>query len=480
MFAIAWEYLLDKAFAATWADRNAPEWPPHPDRVFQALVAAWGETGQEPTARAALEWLERQGPPALTVPPAIVSQPSDAYVAVPANDDQTGQGLLELLASARHHSLRTFPATTVAAPVTLTWAEAEPQAGTLAALRELCARVTHVGSSRSLVRMWVVDEDAIPEPTLLPDPEGETSLRVPVKGRLAALEQAYADGGENWRRPPCAPWRRYREAGAAALPASAFAADWTVLKIVGRSEFDLAQSPAVAAALRDTLIKGADGMPTAMRLISGHTDDGSPLTVPHLAVAPLGFVGNEHADGHLLGAALILPRDADYADRDGCLRALIKMTNKENDCLTLNFGKAGTLSLELDAREPGARPAALNPETWCRPAKRWASVTPIACDRLPPRRAQYDAWAAEQVALACERIGLPRPVAVEVGGASAFIGAPACKPYPPLRSRDGRTPRWHLHAIMTFREPVRGPLLLGAGRYRGYGLCRPLPFAKED
>ena len=31
-----------------------------------------------------------------------------------------------------------------------------------------------------------------------------------------------------------------------------------------------------------------------------------------------------------------------------------------------------------------------------------------------------------------------------------------------------------MHAILIFSEPVVGPVLLGAGRYRGYGLCRPL------
>ncbi|MBP5232779.1 MAG: type I-U CRISPR-associated protein Cas5/Cas6, partial [Planctomycetes bacterium] len=286
MFAIAWEYLLNKAFAAEWADRNAPEWPPHPDRAFQALVAAWGENGRGPAERTALEWLERQGPPALAVPPAMTVQSVGAYV--PANDDPKGKDLPQLLPGNRHRSKRTFPATTVAAPVTLTWKEAAPPAEALAALRELCARVTHVGSSRSLVRMWVVDDDAIPEPTWLPDARGELSLRVPAPGRLATLEGAYADGGEKWQRPPCAPWRRYREAGAAKLPHSAFAADWTVLKIVGRSEFGLAQSPAVTAALRDTLIKGADDLPGAMRLVSGHESDGAPLTVPHLAAVPLG------------------------------------------------------------------------------------------------------------------------------------------------------------------------------------------------
>ena len=30
-----------------------------------------------------------------------------------------------------------------------------------------------------------------------------------------------------------------------------------------------------------------------------------------------------------------------------------------------------------------------------------------------------------------------------------------------------------------FEEAVLGPLILGAGRYQGYGLCRPLPEVAE-
>ena len=32
----------------------------------------------------------------------------------------------------------------------------------------------------------------------------------------------------------------------------------------------------------------------------------------------------------------------------------------------------------------------------------------------------------------------------------------------------------HSHAILIFDEPVRGPVTVGAGRFRGYGLCRPM------
>jgi CRISPR-associated protein Csb2 len=33
-------------------------------------------------------------------------------------------------------------------------------------------------------------------------------------------------------------------------------------------------------------------------------------------------------------------------------------------------------------------------------------------------------------------------------------------------------PRRHL--VLYFAEPVAGPVLLGAGRFRGLGLCRPV------
>ena len=68
MLAIAWQYLTGSAVAATVTDREEPEWPPHPDRVFQALVASWGERGGDPDERAALAFLETLGPPELVAP----------------------------------------------------------------------------------------------------------------------------------------------------------------------------------------------------------------------------------------------------------------------------------------------------------------------------------------------------------------------------------------------------------------------------
>jgi len=31
-----------------------------------------------------------------------------------------------------------------------------------------------------------------------------------------------------------------------------------------------------------------------------------------------------------------------------------------------------------------------------------------------------------------------------------------------------------MHAVVEFSEPVRGPVIIGAGRFVGFGLCLPL------
>jgi len=113
---------------------------------------------------------------------------------------------------------------------------------------------------------------------------------------------------------------------------------------------------------------------------------------------PLPFVGSEHADGRIMGLALILPR-------------------------------------ELDAREAGT-----------------------CLERI----------------LRDVRSGLPQPSEVHVHLVSRIKGVPHSRDFPQLvRKRDGGRMR-HTHALVVFAEPVEGPVLRGAGRFRGYGACRPI------
>ena len=83
------------------------------------------------------------------------------------------------------------------------------------------------------------------------------------------------------------------------------------------------------------------------------------------------------------------------------------------------------------------------------------------------------------LAAACTNIGLPEPVQIEIHKHSAVRAAPSCYP---ARGRAAR-PDWSFpkgasfrdrvrrHVVLRFGQAVRGPIVLGAGRYHGLGLC---------
>ena len=67
MFALGIRYLNGWSMAAAdGARKERAEWPPHPDRVFMALAAAWFETGEDTEEHAregdALRWLQALPP----------------------------------------------------------------------------------------------------------------------------------------------------------------------------------------------------------------------------------------------------------------------------------------------------------------------------------------------------------------------------------------------------------------------------------
>ena len=52
MFAIAIELLAGRYTATRFNDRAEPEWPPHPARLFSAMVAAWADSDDPDPAEA--------------------------------------------------------------------------------------------------------------------------------------------------------------------------------------------------------------------------------------------------------------------------------------------------------------------------------------------------------------------------------------------------------------------------------------------
>lgn len=531
MLAIEVELLTGRYAATAHNDRGRAEWPPHPARFFSALVAALHDHEDADQAeRAALLWLEQQSAPSLRVDPESRigrRQVQDVYV--PANDltlggdavireteamvaeaktpaakrkaeealerikrnavavdaqpsDKALATAVALMPERRTRQARTFPVVLPEAPTfVFLWPTADPAPHRIA-LEQLCARVTRLGHSSSLVRCSVVDRDVAP--TLVPSDEGDVVLRVVGPGQLERLDRAFEHHqGVQSRVLPARP-QRYRSASKITAPSpqaeSVFSTDWVLFERVGGSRPVASRATDLARALRGALIEvhGNQDLPATL---SGHAESG-PTEQPHVAFVPLPFVGNEHADGALMGCALVLPRELAKNDRELLLRLVAKW-EKERSNQRGNLTLAGgTLPSFIVRRVDVSAKAALDPTRWCRASKRFVTATPIALDKNPGNlRSSQDGTArkaaleAEQhISDACFRVVGARPCSVEVSFAPLLPGSQHVRDFLPWPGRPGRTPRVSVHADIRFEAPVGGPLLLGAGRYFGLGLCLPV------
>jgi CRISPR-associated protein Csb2 len=500
MLALEIEYLTGVAVAASAYDRATAEWPPHPDRVFSALVCAWAERGEDDEERKALEWLEALDPPQIAAPPAGRRQVVDVFV--PPNDmrvtGKSGQPfpkdaraqLAVLPAMRRNRQPRQFPAAPLpddVPTVHLVWPQvsSDEVARHRAALDRVARSVVCLGHSSSLVRMALVDE-AHPPISHRPGDGGRTLLRRPYVGRLQELVAGFASASKErpfW--PSRAPTTAYRETTEESLdvaPSSVFGEEWIVLEDAGGDAPALEAFAIVAKSLRDALMSHADD--PVPELLSGHAADGSPSRDPHLAIVPLADVGWRYSGGRLMGVGLVLPRAFEHQLRDlperrATLRAIAQFSVSEGrDAGALKLGLYGVWRLH---RDPQPEAQSLSPWRYLRAGRRWATATPFVFDRFPKDKDGQDAGSI--VTQACINIGLPPPIEVELHKHSAFRGAPSARRHhgePAIAGyrfpRDSALAQRPLrHLVLTFEQPVRGPVIVGAGRFQGLGLCLPLP-----
>ena len=552
MFALGIDFITGVAVMTDAASREKAEWPPHPARIFMALVAAHYESQPLPEdgpeaesawarERAALEWLEAQGAPQMSWPEA---SPRDVVkVYVPVNDagvppnparvrESEMRGALSVMPDQRSRQERTFPALHIGGDeperfVFLRWSDAEPTPEILTALTGLARKVNRIGHSSSLALVWVSEAEETPSLAYEPNAKATKTrrgvqLRIPAPGFLAELDQCFnageidaffdlseaiADGkgkakeqakaafeerfGTAWSRSASAPVRLRPSPGRTAhysrvdevadrVEKSHFDAELLVLTKQEGPVLGLESTAALTAALRGYLLQAGEGKP---EWFTGHSAPGVPSTGGHMALLPLAFVGGEHADGHIMGLAVAFPRTVSAAERAACLRGRLFGPSGEDLEPELQMGNLGTWTLRREERS--LPPLALRSATWCEPSSVWASVTPVVLDRHPKhdQRTERVEWrdeVAASIVQSCERQGLPKPDLIDVDKTSWHRGAPRSKPGPNgmpwLPGKEGTAPRQQVHVLIQFPCDVQGPLLLGAGRFRGYGLCKPLGF----
>lgn len=502
------EYLSGVCYAGIAQESPVPDWPPQPDRIFSALVASWAARGEREQERRALEWLE-----VLSVPRLFASDAEPrpgVTVFVPANDPSSNKQkhARNVLPALRNRQAREcgFPAARPHDPVIrLCWPGAEPDAAMLSALQALAHDTAYIGHSASLTRCrFLLDRGALEWGAAKRPRHGV------YQGRLEVLRQAYArfEKSADKKDRPVKGARIPPEAEAKVARTNLFGTGnrWLILEHVTGDMPDVRGCALVAKTLRDALLSGyrqiglEDKIP---EVVSGHAADGAPTRTPHLAIIPLAFAGFPYADGHVLGFALVPPANSKILPSPGMdntvetqvfrkvLRRLTKFDQAGRRILTLTSGEgtprdlAFSIDLSLSFEPPG--PQSLDPALYTRPACVFSTVTPIVLDRhLKEKGAARQEEAAVQIATACDNVGLPKPELVVVDKHSAVEGAPSAYP-------SGNSPRWMnwrvppslasrqlTHAVIRFIEPIDGPVILGAGRFVGLGLSRPMQGESAD
>lgn len=538
MLAIEVEFITGRYVATSFDNRDTAEWPPHPARLFSALVATWSDA-DEPAIdeKKVLEQLETFGAPEMFATEAArrtvvthfvpvndasvvrtydkrVSEMEQAFETLKgpnikqsvldrahraiakARDVETYIAVdpkapvanaLALLPSGRMKQGRTYPSVTPNEPkVTFSWPSAVLTPEQRHCLDGILARVSRIGHSSSLVSCRLVDTC---NPTWVPTKGGETLLRWVGEGQVEALERAFMQHQAS--RPRTLPSRGIRyspvrtEAEPVLLPVKPdIAGGWIAFQFAPDSRrLSPVSAAAVSRAFRAAILS-YPGSPHP-EVLCGHLADDSPTMDPHVAFVPLPAVGHPNASGLLMGIAMLLPTDPTLADgARGAIGASVAAWNRlhpQNKVITL--GRAGRITGDFvdDRSLPTLRPA-----TWASAARTWVSVTPIALSSHPGKLVDAEnatsaqAWAAAEanVRAACTHVGLPVPATVSVSRSPLLAGVLPASRFPAFfqfdRRHQRKLARALVHASVTFDEPVSGPLLLGSGRYFGLGLMYPI------
>lgn len=504
MIALGIRYLTKYA-VATDVSRQEPEWPPHPGRVFMAMAAAHFETGAEPAERVALEWMESAPAPALRASGAYARTTVGTYV--PVNDDHGGLERRPRQERA-FHCIRPHEDC-----VYLIW-ESEPTAEIREALRRICAKVTRVGHSVSAVQMWVTLPGEEPAANWAPEEglhgarlrvaapgtlrslesafngasiqefdglkEALTAARGREKQRLkAALQERFPHGRPESRRPRLTHWQAYGRPAQSVLEPSAwegpFEEEVIVLAKLSGPVLGLESALQLTGALRNCAMKAAgDRVP---EWLSGHDKTGAPSKHPHVAFFPLPFVGCKFADGRIAGLGMAIPREfqPDVCDnRDEELRRILGplfFDTRTGEERQIKIWKSGVWDWTLERETRAQPPYSLQRERWTRPSRRWASVTPMVLHHYPKKRHGDVERIVREGFISAQ---FPAPASVQIQSVSAVQGAGHAMSMPPFTEGGAQLCRYQTHVVVEFAQPVRGPLLAGRGRFRGYGLFRPL------
>lgn len=335
------------------------------------------------------------------------------------------------------------------------------------------------------------------------------------KEKTAAKDQFETAFGEPFKsslRPPeplppsIGTWQGYRsvlQSKPSEIQNSYFDREMLIFRADG-PKLSVERSLGLTRALRDKAMAACPIQPPP-EWLSGHAEDGAPSSLPHAAFVSLPFAGSTWADGHIMGLAIVMPKGVSLEESAECLGPLIvNQTSGTTNAIAFRLWGKDMPDFEVTLCQEPSPPVTLQNNTWTSPARVWNSVLPVVLDRFPkPGKADNRSkWLNDVrriIAKSCERGGLPIPQHIQVsttafvkgipravtkqrriragGGGSKRATSELGDGFPAFGRSKNQPPRPQLHVQLEFDVPVTGPVIIGAGRFAGYGLCLP---ARDD
>ncbi|MHB1611923.1 MAG: type I-G CRISPR-associated protein Csb2 [Sulfobacillus sp.] len=474
MLSIGIEFLARRYYAQDpHSAQLHAEWPPHPDRLFSALVsAAYARTAEptlDPAERAALLWLEGLPAPIWSGPVMLGSgRFMQSFVPTNAVDLRAAGGnrliQLEALPEFRSRQPRSFASIAVDTPGYWTWPDAEMGEHAVA-MKRLVEGVARLGASPSFVRLWL--ESQPPAATLIPAPtsaENSVAVRVPHIGRLQSLEHAFAVN----RRPGFSIPITYAPPNAVVPAKQVAVSPWAFtyfLKFDHPVRDDIAQGLVWTEALRRAVLSRAGELGDIPQALHGHAKLG------HCAFVAVPDVGYTHSDGHLIGVAVLLPSNLTTRDREAIYPVLARVNH------VVVRGQA--IGLTPITSLPSNRvPVGLRSERWSGSGEGtidWVSVTPVVFDRFPKNRRKI----LPVIQTMAQWAGLPEVLDAQLIHGTSIAGGVFAQDFMTER-RPSATPHFVSHMSVLFAQPVHGPILMGQLRNFGLGLFIPVARKEAD
>jgi CRISPR-associated protein Csb2 len=464
------------------SDGSEPEWPPSPMRLYQALLAgsrAGCRNCEQSESSDAFRWLEQQKAPVIITP--MVRRAPPCTIFVPNNDSDKVVDRQERLTKKVLQPHRMLDGEILH----YLWTIDEHDEGSKACAELLCGEARHLmalgwGIDQVVGNGRILNEAAV---AALPGQRwrvweghrpGQRTYRVPISGSLDDLEgvhQSFLERVDGKQYRPPRKLKKYDSVSyirKATLPPRS----WAVFELHEGVGFRQEDTVKIAAMLRSLTCRSAledtHQFPCeAEQYVAGHIKD-DDRRQPRFSYLPLPTIGHAFADGMIRRLMIAEPFGGDGT------HARWAQNRLRNASLKNQTGK--DVGVLLDLWRPSSEEMI---RKYVGQSRAWCSVTPVILpgyDDFKSTRRHDDTkqpTKAERLLLKCLiHAGIPIEAveSVTLRRAPYWPGSQHPRHYhrPDYLADHHARPGWHVRVV--FREPMAGPLSVGAGRHCGLGI----------